>query len=116
MRRSERRRGDMGRGGTPLLSQTHLNAIDLLNGSYSRIRKGRALYKHSTVSMQEKNPPHRDAIFGVVESLQSSEVVRQGMITVSGYDRDNHRGRLHFRLLRGSFLREVTLDPGDKGP
>lgn len=60
----ERRRGDMGRGRTPLLSQTSLNAIDLLNGCYSRIRKGRALYKQSTVSMPEKPTTQRCDLWG----------------------------------------------------
>lgn len=106
-----------------LLSHTHLNAIDLLNGCFSRIKKkgkekpepGSACSPHSVPC--RLNPPHSDAIFGVVESLQSAEVVGQGVSGVPGYDGDNHRRRLHFRLLRVLLLRKVTLGSREeKGP
>lgn len=57
----------------------------------------------------QENPPHRDAIFGVVEPLQGSQVVGQRVRVVPGEDRDDHGGRLHPRLLRGPFLGKITL-------
>lgn len=64
----------------------------------------------------QEHPPHGDAVFGVVEPLQGSQVVGQRVRAVPGQDGDHQGGGLHPRLLGGPFLGKVAPGGGKQGP
>lgn len=86
-----------------LLPQTHSDAF-------------RSDKNQQSPSEPNPNPPHGDAIFGVVEPLQSPEEVGQRVRAVTGDDRHHHGRKPHFGLLRRSFLRKVAPGSGNQGP